>query len=169
MFCFKSKKIGYVKKTHGTKGEIVVSLDDKIPKNFIIKDWIFLKKDGYLIPFFLENYKTLDDYTLIIKLKQLNTIDEGKKFLLSEFHVDENLHWIKNFVTYYIGYKIYDTNNILIGTIKNHLPLKNNPLLEVTNDDREILVPYNQELIVKVDYKEKSIKIKLSLDELIHK
>lgn len=168
MFCFNSKKVGYVKKTHGVKGELIIELDFKIPKKQFLDKWVFLEHEGTLIPFSIEYYQIIDEKTFIIKLQQINSIENAKRFSLCNFYVSKELPWVLNTELKIIGYKLFDNNNILLGVINDYLPIKNNPIVQITHKNQKYLIPINKELIIKQDDTEKIIYLKLSKDELIN-
>ncbi len=167
MFCFNSKKVGYVKKTHGIKGEWVVALDFKIPDNFILKEWVFLKYEGMLIPFSIDYYQVLDNWTILIKCHQVTTIEEAKRFLFAEFHVDANLKWIINLPKTVIGYQVYDKQKEYLGTIIQLISIPNNPVVETVLEDKKILVPFNTAIIKKIDHHSQMVFLTILKNELL--
>ncbi len=168
MYCFKCKKIGYVKKTHGINGEIIVELDFEIQKKFNLNNWVFVELDGATIPFLVEYYKILDNKTFIIKLKQLNSIEESKRFSLCNFLVSSEIPWILKIEQNIIGYKLFDKNNIYIGIINEYIPIQNNPIAQVIYNNQKVLVPINKKLIIKKDDFQKVIYLNILKDELIN-
>ncbi len=166
MFCFNSKKVGYVKKTHGINGEVVVSFLFKIPKKFSIEEWVFLKYEGILIPFLVEYYQVLDEWSVLFKFKQLHTIEEAKRFVLSELFVDAKTKWLKETEISYIGYQVFDKEKVSLGTIVNFLPINNNPLIETKLATKKILIPFNPATIKKIDHFTQSIYLSLLKNEL---
>lgn len=164
MLCFNSKKVGYVKKTHGIKGEVVVEFDFPIPENFKLNKWVFLKHDGILIPFMVEWYKILNENSIILRFVNYEDIDSIKIFISSEFHVESNIEWLSNVKISFLNlanYKIFDTEQNYLGIIKEVLPIKNNPVVEVDKDNKSVLFPFHENLIQSVDHNSKSIILKL--------
>ena len=58
-----------------------------------------------------------------------------------------------------IGYEVEDQNKGTIGTVVGVVDLKSNPLLIVDFNEKEILIPLVEELIVHVDRDSKRIKV----------
>ncbi len=168
MFCFKSKKIGYVKKTHGVKGELIVELDFDISKNFTLNKWVFLEYEGTIIPFSIDYYQIIDKKAFIVKFKQLNSIEDSKLFSLSNFYVSNESLLTQKVENNIIGYKLFDKNNNLLGTITDFISIKNNPLVQVIQENKKYLVPINKNLILKRDDQKQNIYLNLSKDELIN-
>ncbi len=168
MSSFNSKKAGYVKKTHGTKGELILTLVYSISEDFYLEEWAFLKHEGMLIPFSIEEYEIIDNQNLIIKFSQINDISEAKKFISSDFFVDKSLMWLKeaekkNFV----GFSLYDNHHQLLGIIIEILHIKNNPIVQVKDGKHKFLAPFNDQIIDKIDFENRQIFLKFSKNELI--
>lgn len=168
MNCFNSKKAGYVKKTHGTKGELILTLDYPISEDFYLEEWAFLKHEGMFIPFSIEEYEVIDNQNLIIKFSQINDISEAKKFISSDFYVEKTLKWIHEAEKKdIIGFALFDNKHQLLGTIIEIIPIKNNPIVQVKNGKHKHLVPFNDQIIDKIDVENRQIFLKLSKNELI--
>ncbi len=164
MLCFDSKKVGYVKKTHGIKGEIIVEFDFPLPESFKLTEWVFLKYEGTLIPFMVEWYQVLDDNSILLKFINFEDVDSIKIFIFSELHVESSLKWLSKIKTSFLNltdYKIFDPEQNYLGTIKEILPIKNNPVVEVCKGDESILIPFHDKFIKSIDHNNKSIILKL--------
>lgn len=164
MLCFDSKKVGYLKKTHGIKGEVIVEFDFPLPKSFKLTKWVFLKYEGTLIPFMVEWYQILDDHSIILKFINFNNVDSVKIFVFSEFHIESNVKWLTKIEISYLNivdYKIFDPSQNYLGTIIEILPIKNNPVAEIRNGNQTILIPFHDKFIKSIDHNHKSIILKL--------
>ncbi|MCX7863226.1 MAG: ribosome maturation factor RimM [Bacteroidales bacterium] len=168
MNCFSCKKAGYVKKTHGIKGELIIQLDYPITDNFYLKDWAYLNYEGMLIPFRIDYYEEVDSLHIIIKFYHIKNIEEAKRFVNCEFFVDNHMQWLQEYEKLNVkGYSLFDSNNELLGTIIDMLPIKNNPVVEVKKEKNKFLVPFHQSIIKYTDHNKKEVFLKLSKDELI--
>ncbi len=165
MLLFDSQKIGYVKKTHGINGEILVAIDFPIPHNFELSEWAFLQKEGMLIPFQVEYYQTINKYSCILKFTDTNDINYIKRFVLSPVFIPTNVPWLKNIPPIYqnlAGYDVYE-NNHLKGKITQMFPIKNNPVVELEYNKNRFLIPFRDEFIQQIDHKLKKIYVNLPL------
>lgn len=163
MLCFNSKKIGYVKKTHGTKGEVIVEFDFPLPKSFKLNKWVFLKYEGTLIPFLVEWYEIINERTIFLKFIDFDTIFSIKRFICSQFFVEKTLPWIKKIKPIYLdieGYKLFN-NKIFLGIIDELIPIKNNPIVQITKMEKKILIPFQEQFIKKIDHKNKTVILSL--------
>ena len=59
-------KIGILGKTHGVKGELNMVIDDDVFDR-VDADYLVLKIDGIMVPFFIEEYRFRSDDHVLIK------------------------------------------------------------------------------------------------------
>jgi len=159
-------KSGVITKTKGLKGELYCLTDFPIPKTFDLNEHFFIEHEGLIIPFNIEYYKIAKDYFFIVKLKQINSINEAKIFINDPFYLDkeilnneknDNLQLLK-----FINYYLKDISYSFEGTIKNILIFKNNSIAEIiTPKNKSVLIPFNKQFIKKIDKKNKVIYLKL--------
>jgi 16S rRNA processing protein RimM len=162
MDCFNSKKIGYVKKSHGTKGECIIQFDFPLPTSFKLTKWVFLLYEGALIPFSVEWYQILDEQSIIIKFTQINSVDTIQRFVFSDFHVEKDMPWllkVKPTFQNIQGYDVFMTNGKEIGIVDEVFPDKKNPLIQISRNGKQQLIPFQPVFIKKIDTKTKSIYI----------
>jgi len=163
MLCFKSEKVGYVKKTHGTKGEVFVELDFPLPKKFKLNEWVFLKYKEHSFPISVEWYQILDDTSFLLKFLKFDSIEAVQRFILSHFYVEDTLPWLKHIEPIYlniIGYKLFN-KNVFLGDIDDVFPIKNNPLIQINDRGNKKLIPFHSQFIKKIDHENKLITISL--------
>ena len=65
-------KIGKLGKTHGVKGEISFLFDDDVFDR-VDADYLILRVDGLLVPFFIEEYRFRSDANAIMKFEDIDT------------------------------------------------------------------------------------------------
>ncbi len=164
MNCFNSKKVGYVKKSHGIKGECIVQFDFKLPSSFKLTEWVFLQYEGTLIPFSVEWYQVLDERSVIIKFLQTNSLNDIQRFVFSEFFVEHDLPWLKK-VKYDVqnikGFTVFLSDKTEVGMIDEVFPDKKNPLMQICRNGKTQLVPYQSAFIKKIDMETKTVIIRI--------
>ncbi|MGQ9847941.1 MAG: ribosome maturation factor RimM [Bacteroidales bacterium] len=163
MLCFNSKKVGYVKKTHGTKGQVIVEFDFPLPKNFKLNEWVFLKYQGTLIPFMVEWYQIIDEKSIFLKFIDFDTILSVKRFVASLFFVEKTLPWIEKIEPIYLdikGYKLFN-NKTFLGIIDEQMPIKNNPIVQITDMENKKLIPFQAQFIKEIDHNNKTVILSL--------
>lgn len=159
--------LGYTSKVHGKQGEIIIKLDVDSPSDYQNLESVLIqlnKKDNILIPFFLESAHVQNNGTLRIKIEDINTVDEAKQLVGKSTYLPlASLPKLTGNKFYYhevIGFSVTDTNLGELGTIQKVLDYPTQAILEVINkDDKEILIPITDEVIIDVDRTKKNISV----------
>ena len=68
---------GSVDKTHGTKGELRISLTTD--KSF--KEWAFLEIQGKPVPFYIQSLQPTFDDGALLKLRDINSVEKASEFV----------------------------------------------------------------------------------------
>jgi 16S rRNA processing protein RimM len=158
--CF---QLGYIAKLHGFKGEVSLFLDVTEPERYASLDAFYIDINDQLIPFFIERIKLKSKGFAAIKLEGVDTEDYARELLRKSVYLPSEIledlddkHFYDHEV---IGFTVEDVNHGNIGKIQDVIDLSANPLLQIVEGDREILVPLLPGLVQKVDRKNKSLLI----------
>jgi len=155
--------LGRIIRTHGYKGGLKAVLDVDEPKEYRELDVVFVDMKGHLVPWMIEDIH-LERNKANIKLKDLNTQEAAEKLVHHAMYLPvELLPKLRGNKFYYhevIGFKVHDIARGDLGIIDRVVELPNNPLLAIQFDEKEILLPINDDIIVKVDRKKKLIEVK---------
>jgi 16S rRNA processing protein RimM len=154
-----TEEIGYISKTHGLKGHIILRLNELINIDEDAIKSIFLDINGSQVPYFIEECRP-NNAGYIIKLETIDTVDTSKKligkkaFALSDF-VLENDESLKEF----IGYAIIDVKSGNIGNIADVDEKTDNAIIKVIHPSGvEIILPFNDDFIIEIDDDLKTIE-----------
>lgn len=71
-------KIGRLGKTHGVKGDISFLFDDDVFDR-TDADYLIIRIDGILVPFFIEEYRFKSDSNAIVKFEDLDTQEQARE------------------------------------------------------------------------------------------
>ena len=71
-------KIGRLGKPHGVKGEVTMQVDDDVFDR-VDSDFLVLKVDGILVPFFMEDYRFKTDATALVKFEDVDTVERARE------------------------------------------------------------------------------------------
>jgi len=158
------KKVGNVLKTHGKEGELIISSEIDLPDNFIKEESIFIKADGLLVPFFIENAFLKSSSTAVVKLEDIDTIIDAEELTSLDWHLTAE-QWNRLFIGEKNNYDflktflLIDQNDQEIGIITDILEIPSNTLLQVNYQDRSIDVPINKETLFYINEETKIVKI----------
>ena len=153
--------IGKLGKTHGVKGEISFLFDDDVFDR-IDADYLILKIDGILVPFFIEEYRFKSDANAIVKFEDIDTQERARELTGCEVYfpreladTDENsISW-----TAIVGFDIIEAESEkMIGRIASVDDTTINILFEL-EDGR--LIPASEDLITAVNQEAHTISMHL--------
>ncbi len=155
-------KIGFIKTSHGLKGELELKLLYS-DLNFYdyINETIFLynvHSDIYE-DFFVEKV-FMKKHNYVIKIKNLNNINESSKYKMWDLYIPKiwlnDLKWFQNIDI--LGFKVKDSNsNAILGIVSSVDTQTSNYIICIKNNDKEILIPYVDKFVKKIQYDAKTI------------
>ncbi|MGB0981736.1 MAG: ribosome maturation factor RimM [Winogradskyella sp.] len=156
--------LGKIVKKYSFKGELLAKLDTDEPNLYENLDAIFIDLRGHLVPFFVESSQLHKSELLRLKFEDVNTEADAdalmKTHLYLPLEILPKLEGNKFYFHEVIGFNIKDTNFGNVGTIKGINDTTAQSLFEIDRDGIEILIPMNDEFIVNVDRKNKTIEVK---------
>ncbi|MBC2844200.1 ribosome maturation factor RimM [Winogradskyella flava] len=155
--------LGKIVKKYSFKGELLAKLDTDEPELYDNLDAIFMDLRGNLVPFFIESSQLHKSDLLRLKLEDVDTEADADALIKSELYLPldllPKLEGNKFYFHEVTGFKIKDINFGEVGIIKAINDSTAQALFEIDRDGIEILIPMNDEFIVKVDRKNKTIEV----------
>lgn len=152
--------LGKIVKPFGYKGQVLVNFNDKITDQIENSEFVFVEIQHEQIPFFIVEFHEHSAKSAILLLEDINDSDEASQltgcsiyFEIKESEVFENN---KKSV---IGFEVIDEEFGAIGIINDLLELPQQQILQIFQNDKEILIPFVKEFIIKTDFKNRKIKI----------
>ena len=162
--------IGTIIKTHGISGELILKLDIDFPEDYNnMEHIVFIEIDEQLVPFFISQMKIRKQRKMqsaIVKFDDIDTIPQAKELLGYDLYVPveslpqqkENKYHRVNF-NQLIEFTVFDKQFGEIGKVDEILEFPDNPVFKIMKNNKEILIPVNDEFIKKVDKEKKIIEI----------
>ncbi len=155
--------VGTVVNKFSFKGEVLVKLDTDEPEMFTEMESVFILLGKNLVPFFIERSSLHKSQLLRLKLEDIDDEPGADSLMKRELYLPLSflppLEGDKFYYHEVIGFKVIDQHHGDIGVLKSINDSTPQPLIEIENGDREILVPLNDEFIQKVDRKNKEFHI----------
>jgi len=154
-------QIGRLGKTHGVRGEISFLFDDDVFDR-TDADYLVLRVDGILVPFFMEEYRFRSETSAIMKLEGVDSQERARELTGTDVFFprrlaeddDSGLSW--QAIT---GYEIVDAGSgKKIGRIASIDDTTLNTLF-CLDDGR--LIPASEDLIATVDRQARTITMHL--------
>lgn len=153
--------VGVFIKTRGVKGELVLELQE-VCRFDDIKESVFVEIDGLLVPFFVEQNKPISTNRTRITLRHIADEQKAKEIIDCKVFVKNNElnNSTINIQTALLeGFTVVDKKHGNIGRVQQLLKQKNNPLIIIKHKQAEILIPYQENIIKKIDVAEQIIYV----------
>ncbi|MCA0131574.1 ribosome maturation factor RimM [Winogradskyella alexanderae] len=155
--------LGKIVKKYSFKGELLAKLDTDEPDLYDNLDAIFIDLRGNLVPFFIERAQLHKSELLRLKFEDVETEADADALLKCDLYLPlellPKLEGNKFYFHEIIGYKILDKNFGEVGVIKAINDSTAQSLFEIDRNGIEILIPMNDEFIVKVNRHNKTILV----------
>lgn len=140
------KEIGYFSKPHGLKGQLILFTDLDFEENLKV---LFIENKGSQAPYFIEEM-TVFNKGFLVKLEGINSVEEASLLKNKAVLADEQFI-IEEEGFEFEGYTLIDKVKGEVGTIEGLEGEGVNPLLIVNIKGKEVLLPFAEDLITKVD------------------
>ena len=150
--------IGTIVSTHGIKGEIriISNLDEQVKKKIFKVDNNLLIDD---IEYKIRSYRKHKNYDMVL-LNDYNNINEVLFLIKKKVYINNSYLSLTPLEDFDVNYKEYKVNNKgKVLSIDN--TGSNYKIIRLLIDKKEVLVPYNEHFINKIDSNRKTIEIEL--------
>ena len=156
-------QIGKVLKSNGTEGGILIGWRDIDPEDIMPEEPVYIEFDGLPVPFFFESLTRRGQSRSIAKLSGVDSLKDaeelvGRDVLADYFEEEEDegedLSWMEGW-TVRLG---PDAR----GEVTGWMDIPGNPCLEVRlADNREVLVPFHEDLVKDADERRRILAMEL--------
>lgn len=159
-------QVGYFQKPHGVKGELVIIFQEKYYESLEETSWIFVDIDGMLVPFRIasEGTRMRSDRSAILALDWVVNQEYAKRltgkqvYLLNKDIIGEKDEFTTGELA---GFQLSGRQEGFIGMIRDVNDYSGNVVLTVESQGRELLVPFNEDLVVTISHAKKEIILDL--------
>ena len=153
-------KIGTIVSKHGYKGFVKITTSsfnfDKLP---YVKH-LFIDINNCFIPFRIDKIKSFSDNLLILKLSEVNNENEAEEIIFKNIFIDsksyEPIEGKSFFYNELINFSVYSKSK-KVGVIDNINTKLPQPVFEVLIKSNKVMIPIHEDLIDKIDKKNKII------------
>ena len=156
--------LGYVAKLHGFKGEVSLFLDVTNHDDYETLDAVFIEINGQLSPFFIESFKLKNKGFAAVKFEGVNSENDARILLRKNLFLPAQILPKlsgKNFYDHeVVGFTVVDESYGEVGKIESVIDLQVNPLLQIMNGTKEVLIPLVEGVVQNVDRKKKVMTVK---------
>jgi len=160
-------KVGKIVNTHSLKGEVkVISSTDFEEQRFEKGTELLITRGNQVVKeVTVESYRTHKN-NLLVKFVGIDSIEEAEKLKNLQIKIDsDNIGELEENEFYFheiIGCEVFDENGKSLGEISEILtPGANDVWVIKTQNGKEILIPYIEDVVKKIDVENKKIDIEV--------
>lgn len=155
--------LGKVVSKYSFKGEVLVKLDTDEPEIYENMESVFVSLGNNLVPFFIDRCRLHKSNLLRIDFEDVKDESSADKIIGSELYLPLSmlppLTGNKFYFHEVIGFTMMDKVHGNIGTIKGINDSASQELFVVEKDGKELLIPINDDIIIKLDRKNSVINV----------
>ncbi len=157
------EKIGFLRKTHGVHGEMVLEFEECFEFSVEEAERFFVELEGLLVPFFIEEegLRFRSAKSANVKFDGVKTEQYAKRLIGKDVYLykSEIVDTPVEEDASLTGFSLYDRQLGEIGTIEEVNDYSGNLVLSVSYKDKELLIPYNEEFVVDFDEIQKKVTL----------
>ena len=156
--------VGKIVKTHGLKGEMAFTATTSVFEEQSIP-FIFLKPEGLIVPFYVENVRIKAENSGFIKLERVDNEEQAQELIGLAIYLpityQDKIADDEIDVEYLIGFDLTEKEKGYIGKVTDVDQSTANELFVVETDKGEMLIPIVDEFILDIDFEKKKIELDL--------
>lgn len=156
--------LGRIVSKFSFKGEVLIKLDTDEPESYLEMESVFVEYDNNLVPFFIEKSNLQKSNLLRVKFEEVDSEEDAEDLIKCDLYLPLNLLPELNEDQFYfhevIGFTVEDANYGTVGTLTGINDTTAQALFEIEKNGKQILIPMNDEFLLKVDKKNKKIHVK---------
>lgn len=157
--------LGKITKKFSFRGEVIIFLDTDSPEFYYNIKKLFLKINNVFTPFNVTSVKPNKTNRIRVKINGIDSENDTEKLINKEIYLPiESLPKTDKNSFYYheiIDYTVVGKDNKKVGNITGVNDQSPQHLFQINTLGKKTLIPINDKLIIKVDKKNKIIKMDL--------
>ncbi|MDR3093537.1 MAG: hypothetical protein LBU62_02695 [Bacteroidales bacterium] len=151
--------LGTFSKTHGFSGTLVLLSDQMLDDELENLTELFVVIDGLRVPFPVEELTIRTDYTALVKMEFVTSIEEATELIDCKVLADIVLQEEEAGLEQWTGYTVHDAQYGNIGCIAGIEDFNGNIVMQVIQDGKETLISLHPALVTEVDINNKTLHI----------
>jgi 16S rRNA processing protein RimM len=159
--------LGKIVSKYSFKGEVLIKLDTDEPEEYENLESVFISLGNNLVPFFIKKSRLHKSTLLRVRFEEIADESDADRVMGSEIYLPltmlPKLTGDKFYFHEVIGFTLLDDVHGDIGIIQSINDSTSQALFEALKDGKQLLIPINDEIITKVDRKNKTIHVSTPL------
>ncbi len=157
--------LGYIVRTHGTSGNVVMFLDVDYPEDYEELDSVYVEIKGELVPYFISKFNLQKQSNAIVTFEDVDTIEKAQALVGSSLYLSlDDLQELGEEEFYYHeikGFTVVDARDGVLGIVKEVYALNGQDLIAMEYKGVEVLIPTSEEIVAKADKEKKELYVNL--------
>jgi 16S rRNA processing protein RimM len=156
--------LGRITRIHSLDGSVTVRLEKSNSQNILKMESVFLEIEGRLVPFFISSSEYSGAEILKLKFEDYDSFEKLREFQACRIFLtsDKKDDTLPIDITELAGFSVFMQDDKFVGSIKEVIKNPQQWLLCVVSDEnKEILIPYHDHFIIKADYQKRFIIMNL--------
>jgi len=151
-------------KVHGIKGELSISLYEPELFQDYTFEHLFINPGGGPVPFFISSFSfNMNKNLLLVQFEGISDPGAASAFVQKEVFLSSDSlpkpEEKKFFSHEVIGFEVTDIHHGEIGIIAELMDLPMQQVFRILKDNKEILIPAVNDIIVEINRKAKTVKV----------
>ena len=153
---------GDILKTFGINGELIIKLSNDAPDKINTKEPVFIIIDGLSVPFYFNRVENRGTNKVLAVFDDMETAASAQELVGKKIYYqsDEELEEIQD-LGIFIGFTLIDKQLGELGKVSDFFDFPNNPCFQIIYNEKEVLIPVNEDLIEGIDEQEQIILLNL--------
>ena len=157
--------LGYIVRTHGTSGNVVIFLDVDYPEDYENLDAVYVEIKGELVPYFIQNFNLQKQGNAIVTFEDVNTIEKAQALVGTSLYLSlDELEELDNEEFYYHeikGFTVVDENKGELGIVREVYSLNGQDLIAMDFQGTEVLIPTAEDIVLRADKAKQQLIVNL--------
>lgn len=157
--------VGRIIKSFGYKGNLILLFERLDAHACTAFPSIFVDIEGELVPFFFEDYQVRDDHTAMVRFDDISSDDQARKLVNRDLYLpretEADYDQTRSLYSRIEGYSVFDQDKGYVGTVREFVRMKEQDLLRVDGQGKEILIPAVEPFIERMDHQNREIHLDL--------
>ena len=157
--------LGYIVRTHGTAGNVVIYLDVDYPDDYEDLESVYVEIKGELVPYFIEDINLQKQSNAIVRFEDVNNIEKAQALIGNSLYLPlDDLQELGEEEFYYHeikGYTVIDQTKGELGIVREVYSLNGQDLIAMDYMGAEVLIPTAVDIVLKADKEKKQLFVNL--------
>lgn len=157
--------LGYIVRTHGTAGNVVLFLDVDYPEEYEEMDSVYVEIKGELVPYFISRFNLQKQNNAIVTFEDVDTIEKAQALVGSSLYLSlDELQELGDEEFYYHeikGFTVVDQSKGILGIVREVYALNGQDLIAMDYQGVEVLIPTAEDIVLKADKENRQLFVNL--------